>query len=368
MKYMKSLLFVLIISANAIYSLPRFALQYSDNCSSCHVNPTGGGARNENGFYFGKNILSMISPREKDFSLSPKISDNVWLGFDYRTQFLYSQEKKRTDFQDMTGSIYLNVSVAQNIDVSAKYDFVNAIWEAYAIAKILPNNGYIKFGSFTPNFGIRLDDHTAYTRGGDFGLLFSTNTIRGMYLNPFYLETGAELGAYFSDYVFLTASVGKSKFNSIFSADPTFTSRIELTPSIDKLRLSLGASYASAKTRFTGNLLPTEMYGIFGGMGYNRFTISGEYDLASDYLGSDIKSKALMLEASYQIFVGLEAVARYDLFDSDINLPNDEFAHLIFGLEFFPYSFVELRPQYRLNLEDPKVNNNAFVLQLHFWY
>src|SRR3989339_1656985 len=87
------------------FALPRFALGQKDKCSSCHINPTGGLMRNENGFFFGKNVVSMISPRDEDFKLSPKLSESVSFGFDYRSQFLYSQEKKRTDFQDMSGSV-----------------------------------------------------------------------------------------------------------------------------------------------------------------------------------------------------------------------------------------------------------------------
>lgn len=351
-----------------ILPLPRFSLRLNDNCSSCHVNPTGGGMRNENGFFFGKNVISMISPREKDFPLSSKLIDNFSAGFDYRTQYLYSQEKKRSDFQDMTGSIYLNASVSQKIDVAARYDFVNAIWEAYGVAKILPNDSYIKVGSFIPYYGIRLDDHTSYTRGGDFGLLFSGGAIQGLVYHPFYIETGVELGANISKIASLTASIGKSKGNAVFSTDPTFTARFELMPSIDRYVFLLGGSFASTKVRNLGNYNSTKMYGGFAGFGYNRFSLMGEYDIAEDYITAGTKSNAMMIEAAYQLTVGLEAIVRYDSFDPNIDFNDDEHAHLILGFEFFPYSFVELRPQYRFNIENPNVKNDAFVMQFHFYY
>ncbi len=367
-------LVLLIFTSEQSFSLPRFALRYKDKCSSCHINPTGGEIRSENGFFFGKNVISMISPRDKEFPISPKLSDNISFGFDYRSQFLYSQEKKRTDFQDMTGSIYLNAAVSEKIDVTARYDFVWSIWEAYAIAKILPNNSYIKVGSFVPYYGIRLDDHTSYTRGGDFGLLFSTGAVQGLIYSPFYLETGIELGANFSEIASLTASVGRSKSNSTLAVDPTWTARFELTPSFGKVGLSLGASFVSSKTksfdRLTGELsyLPTQLYGVFTGIGFNRFSLMGEYDIASDYVASGTKSSAMMIEAAYQLTIGLEAVVRYDRFDPNSDKSKDEHSHLVLGFEFYPYSFVEVRPQYRLNLENPSVDNDAFVLQFHFWY
>lgn len=364
----------LVLQTVDTFSLPRFALWQKDNCSSCHINPTGGGMRNEDGLNFGKNVLSMISPRDSDFLMSPKISENISLGFDYRTQYIYSGERKRSDFQDMTGSAYLNVAASAKIDVSARYDFVHQIWEAFAVARILPNNSYIKVGTFVPNFGIKHDDHTAYIRGGDYGLLFSKGTIQGLIYNPLYMETGIEVGANLSDELFISGSVGKSKANSIFSTDPTWTSRVEFTPSIEDINLLVGGSFASTKNKIfdsqTGviSVLPTQLYGGFAGIGINRFTLMGEYDIAKDYLGNGIKSNAMMIEAAYQLFTGLEAVVRYDKFDPDNSTANDSFSHLIFGLEFFPYSFIELRPQFRINKHETNGEANSFVLQFHFWY
>ncbi|MDH7605808.1 MAG: hypothetical protein QHH13_12975 [Melioribacter sp.] len=361
-----SLLFFIAIIE--LYSLPRFSMRLGDKCSDCHINPTGGMIRNENGFFFGKNVLSMISPREKDFSLSQKFTENVSFGFDYRSQFLYSQEKNRADFQDMTGSIYLNAGISKKIDVAARYDFVQSIWEAFAIARILPNESYIKIGSFTPYFGIRLDDHTSYTRGGDFGLLFSIGSIQGLIYNPFYIETGIELGANLTDITHLTFSIGKSKFNTTLTTDPTITSRFEITPSLEKINLLFGGSFASTKTKNFGATLNTLLYGGFLGIGTKYFSLMGEFDIAKDYIEKNTNSSAMMIEATYQLMVGLDAVVRYDNFDINTSKEKDEHAHLVIGFEFFPFSFIELRPQYRINLENPNKNNNALVLQFHFWY
>ncbi len=350
------------------FSLPRFSLRYGDRCSSCHVNQTGGMMRTEDGFEFGKNVLSMISPRDKDFPLKPKLSDNISFGFDYRSQFLYSQQKRRTDFQDMTGSLYLGANIAPEINVLTRYDFVNIIWEWYGIAKILPNDSYIKIGSFIPNFGIRLDDHTAYTRGGDYGLLFSTGAIQGLIYNPFFTVTGIELGANLSKNALLTASVGRSKQNGIFSTDPTWTARFEYSPSIEKVRLLFGGSFTDTKIRGTSGFRDSQLYGGFAGIGISRFTLMGEYDLGNNYPLQDSKSSAMMLEAAYQIIIGLEAVIRYDRFDPNTNISNNTFSHWVFGFEFYPYSFVEVRPQFRINMSGPDQKSNSVVVQFHFWY
>jgi len=75
-----------------------------------------------------------------------------------------------------------------------------------------------------------------------------------------------------------------------------------------------------------------------------------------------------MIEAAYQVIKGLDAVVRYDRFDPLADVENEELSRIIVGFEIFPWSFIEIRPQYRIQMEDPSVDNDAFVLQFHFWY
>src|SRR3989339_55710 len=103
----------LVFSTAQIFAIPRYSLQQKDKCSSCHFNPTGGLMRNENGFFFGKNVISMISPRDEDFKLSPKLSESVLFGFDYRSQFMYNAEIKKSDYMDMTGSLYFFAGISR---------------------------------------------------------------------------------------------------------------------------------------------------------------------------------------------------------------------------------------------------------------
>jgi hypothetical protein len=358
-----TLLFLLVNPDS--YSIPRFAVRLGDKCIDCHYNPTGGVVRNENGWNFGKNIMSAISPREQDFAMTPKIGNNITIGLDYRTQFLYSTEKKKSDFQQMTGSIYTNFALSDKINLLGRYDFVQRIWEAYGVMHILPNNGYLKVGSFQPNFGIRLDDHTAYTRGGDLFLLFSGgDTRQGLIYSPWYTEVGVEAGVYISDWAFLTASAGSNiSSNRTFTKDPTYTARLEITPRIGRVGFLLGGSYAAAKIPQT-----SDFYGAFAGFGYKRFTLIGEFDRANNVITAGTKSNIVLVEAAYAITMGLDAIVRWDWLDPNIDVSSDELQHLIVGLEWFPYSFIEIRPQYRFMIEDPNANNDSFVLQFHFWY
>ncbi len=272
----------------------------------------------------------------------------------------------------MTGSIYTNIGLAKEINLIARYDFIYNIWEAYGVANILPGNGYIKVGSFEPYFGLRIDDHTAYTRGGDMYLLFTTGR-NGLIYNPLYTEAGLEIGYQFGDLAFLTGSVGSNLTSgSTLTRDPTYTARLELDPKIGKVNLLFGGSYASTEliqaTSSGPAALPAYFYGFFTGIGYNRFSLLAEFDLGNDVSSDSTKSNYAMAELGYVITIGLEVVVRYDRVDPNTEISNDELQHIILGLEWFPYSFIEIRPQYRFILEDPSVTNDAVVIQFHFWY
>ena len=357
-KLIQLFLFItIILAAVDSFALPRFAVKLGDKCSDCHYNPSGGLIRNSDGWNWGKNTLSMISARDKDFIMSPRISDNISIGLDYRTQYIYSQSSKRTYFQNMTAALHTNFALSKQINLVGKYDFVNVLWEGYGVAKILPANGYIKAGVYVPNYGIRLDDHTAYTR-------------EGLIFNPFYREAGVEIGFFADKWLYVSASAGSNLTDATtnYSKDPTYIARLELTPNLGDIGLMFGGSVASVKLGSAGSTLNTNMYGGFFGFGYDEFTLLAEYDLANDLYFADVKSNMLMVEAAYGLFTGLEAVVRFDRIDYNADVSSDEISRLIFGFEFHPYSFIEIRPQYRLVLEDPSVDNDSFVLQLHFWY
>ncbi|MDP2301001.1 MAG: hypothetical protein Q8N03_01090 [Ignavibacteria bacterium] len=368
MKKLTIVLFVFFVGfISESYALPRFALRTGGACIDCHVNPTGGGMRNESGWGYGKNNLKLFNTYSNDeFEMSPYIGKNILFGIDYRTQYLakFDSTQKRTDFQNMTGAVYLNIEANEYLNLYAHYDFVQSLWQGYAIANILPFKGYIKVGTFSPNFGIRTDDHTAYTRGGDFGILASQ---KGLIYDPFYSETGIELGFNFNEFTNFTVSAGNPS-RALFIKDPTYTTRLQFTPSFGDLNLLAGGSYASYKRGFLGNIRNINMYGGFFGLQLEEFSLLAEYDMAKSIINQDSLSTALMIEVSYRITKGLEAVVRYDRFDRNTEVTKDELSRIVLGVEFFPYSFIEIRPQFRINMEEPKIDNNAFVLQFHFWY
>lgn len=347
-------LLLLIVEASAI---PRFALMRGVQCKDCHYNPTGGIIRNEDGWKYGKNNLRMF--RSSQSEISPAINENISFGLDFRMQYLYSQEKKKSDFQNMALGIYSNIKFSDDINFILEY---GNYFQSYGILNILPFEGYIKAGYFSPNFGIKLDDHTAYTRNGD-GSLLSSSSTKGLIFRSDYLQTGIELGFFPTDFSFITISAGQDKFP--FSKEPVYIGSFELTPSINSINLKLGSSYGVFRN-FDNKF---NLMSFFGGIGFNRFSLLGEFVVANDYVQSGTKSQALMVETSYRILRGLDFVARYDRWIKNTEKMDEYSSHIILGFDFYPFSFVEIKSQYRLYLENPKIDkNNSFVLQFHFYY
>lgn len=376
------LLFILVtLGFTQVFPLPRFALKTGGQCADCHINPTGGNIRAERGWSFSKNKLAMMplpgSDEGEEQELSPKIGKNISFGVDYRTQLLYSDKtprdsSKRIDFQKMTGSIYTNIALSSKMNIFARYDFVWQIWEAYGILNILPNDGYVKAGTFTPYFGIRLDDHTAYTRGGDLGVLFATGKRQGLIYEPRYNITGVEVGYNISDFGLLTLSAG-NRLSSTFITDPDYNARLEFTPAVGDVKFLVGGSFAAFRdfqidAQYNSVQQEVKIYGGFGGFSIGPVSLLTEYDVAQNLLKKDSDASALMAELSYNITNGLDAIARYDAYNPDTKSSGNEFSHIILGFEVFPYSFVELRPQFRINTDAQKNKTNSFVLQFHLFY
>ena len=211
-------------------------------------------------------------------------------------------------------------------------------------------------------------------RGGViWDLLPRVQSKRGLIYDPRYVESGVEVGQYISDFAFITASVGNPRSPNIFVTDPSYTANLELYPTIsDVAALMLGGSVAVFKQQVrSGNkyIYPeVQMYGGYAGIGIGDFTLMGEYDIANNYVKQDSASSAMMIEASYMVLKGLEAVVRYDRFDPLTKRDKDDISRLVLGFEFYPYSFIEIRPQYRIQMEHPSITNDTFLIQFHLWY
>jgi len=253
--------------------------------------------------------------------------------------------------------------------------------EVYGLFKILPGNWYVKGGSFMPDYGWKIDDHTSYTRAGDLGFT-GAGSHAGLFFLPNYYDLGFEVGGSLSS-ISVTAGVfnGSGQKTPVdFKADKAYVAKVEYSGSFSAVNLRFGVSgygYRSYKAA-----------GIHLGLAFSEnLVVLGEMDWTHHFLNvytgaysapqvrENVHTMAAFAEVNYRAMQGLWLIGKYDRFDplrgvsdDDVSAATNSVGRVTVGVEFFPYSFVEVRPQYRYTIERPSISNDVFLIQTHLWF
>jgi len=394
-----SIVFLTIANSSAS-SLPRFALRGGEaSCRGCHVDPTGGRIRTEGGDNFAMKRLAMW-PKESKFSAN--IGEGIRIGVDLRSQFLYFSDYESIPRHDsvsgfdttyrssgaleMALPIYFSAKLSDAVNAFVKTDPVTSDWEGYAAIHYVHTSGdfieagsvvgdaYIKVGAFIPSFGIRFDDHTVFTRGGNAGL--SGFGPAGSMWQHNYKDEGMELGFELFDHAFLTADIlnGNEQFTAMpFKLDPLGPYAIALRgavntgPLMDKqLSAEIGGSlYVHTNEHFHYNngvarpggdsIARTWLSAIHGGLHYGPLSFLAEFDMGNfvyqEHRGGFVDTMhAMVVEASADLTQGLTGILRFDNFyggnvdGSSMNIKT----RIMVGFQWFPVRFLEFRPEVRI--------------------
>ncbi len=362
---MRIIFLILMIAANAAYALPRFAITTGMQCINCHINPTGGELQNSYGSSdFVDDHLRLVPAHAGDFNFNPQLGEDILVGGDVRFQYLYDGSTKNTTFQSMEGSVYSSLHLYTSTRLFVKYDFANTAYEAYGMYNFGSGDTHLKVGAFSPAYGIRLDDHTAYTRRGNFGYLQGIPQV-GLIFGPDYRGLGVELGSKFGDFfVTVDATNGDGFSNINFNSKKAFIGRAEyLTRGVVNFMLG-GSAYLSGGTK---------MYGIHGGAGIGkRLSILAEYDwaksLPSASLPSDATSNAALVEATYYLSNGLYAMGRFDYFKTYADGPY--YSRYVLGVNIYPFPHLDFMPQVRFNTTNAAGASQPFeaLVQSHVYF
>jgi hypothetical protein len=351
---------LLFITAQST-ALPRFASRMGLACSSCHVNPSGGGMRNTFGAAsYGREDLP-VPTWQDGYELdgfSTQLTPFVSIGADFRMLYFSQQtgpSTSRNSFFQMQSDLYLSLQLAKKT-----YIYLNrgnaGRFEAFGLAGVLPANGYIKAGWFVPNFGLRSDDHNIFTREKT---LFAFNGGQ---------DAGIEAGIFPGIFAF-TASVTNGatadRDNNGFKA---LLGRGEVRTEFVGNKVRVGGTYYN-NAHSAG---VTTLQGIHGmaTLGEN-LTVLGEFVKRREYVnaaGRKTLSSIFYFEADYVITQGVDLKAGYEFYDPDTRYATGTESRIVLGVEFFPLPGVELRPMYVLRNEKPTdSSNNQFLALLHLY-
>jgi hypothetical protein len=340
---------------NTVSALPRFSSSTDLKCQNCHIDPNGGGMRNYYGAaMYGRETLPVRAWSQDSTmkNFTTQLNDFVSIGMDMITLFTYQQQRDYTSFYQMQGNLYISARIAPNVLISLTkpldHDF-----EIFGIANIFPANGYMKVGRFTPAYGTRIDDHTAFIRS------------KTVFPNYHREDTGIEIGVSPTSFTW-NAGV----YNGEDGTDPSngwvrlVTTRAETFFRIEDLHFSIGGSGWYNKGIF-GTLT---MYGGFAGFRYKALTINTEIDIKRDqsYLGAN--EFISYLEMNYLITDGVDIKFMYDFYDPDMEYKTGTETRFSFGAEFFPLPGIEIRPLVHFQNQTPgDVKQNEFDVLLHLF-
>jgi hypothetical protein len=295
---------------------------------------------------------------------------------DYRTLFFYEPKGNKSSFFQMQGDLYFDLRLNKKFRIYFDKGLYNG-FEVFGLAKVLPLDGYIKVGKFMPAYGLKIDDHNAFIRGGQYGggefaSVFPAGYPNGLRFGERAEDTGIEFG--FSPSIF---SLNAGIFNGtpgggISGVTGEKTKAIAVRGDINLQTDFANAIIGGSVYHHPHSLGKTQFYGGFGILSIgNNLTLTGEADYVTTY-NSAIKKEAtgmmLYSEISYMIVQGVDAKVSFENYDPNLKLANGSFSTIGVGAEFFPMTGLEVRPTYRFNREKPKeISNDEFLLLFHFY-
>ena len=392
------------------------------SCTACHVNPTGGGMRKVGGHFYGKEILPMFGARPNDQPMklgqrpstrpsagpgemeeeipealsSPRYAGMqpfpfAQLGTDLRLMFYRENgDNAQTSVFPMQIDGYLalrpynpqefnkgRLTLLANVGFLGSRDeqfdgFIDRAFvrEWWALFDDLPYQGYVKVGRFLPAYGWRLDDHTPFIRQEQ--TLSNQDQVTGVELgvNPNYLYAHAS---------FYNATIGTDRWKQPIRADDGFGTT--LSAGYRELLWQAGGSFRFdrgenqnrlwAGANWSLNLHDATDSHRWKGLDWIPLIYLGEFDVVRRSPrggGRAVTGLVAFHEIDVLIMQGLNAKLRYDWEDADIELVDNERHRYTVGVEWHPYTYVEVIAQYRHNAGPGATAGDEFFLQLHGWY
>ncbi len=332
---------------------PWIAIRTGLKCSACHVNRSGGGARNDFGSIYAQTLLTWAPGTVR----SRALNEFLFLGLDFRLRAsgTVSQATPRTSFDLDEAQAYLEARlvrdrVALYIDQTLGPNRAVAR-ELFLLLEKLPLNGYAKAGKLLLPYGLRLKDDAEFVRGIT-GFTYATPD-QGV-------ELGIEPGHWSVAIALANGNVGAAEDDSGKLASVTVA---HVRPGY---RIGLSGS------RNTGDGFRRDVYGGFGGLRLGPLGFLAEADQVEERAqgGAIRRQLVAVVEGDLWLRQGLNAKVTYGHHDRDRDVADDQRVRWRFGLEAFPDPFVQLSGFYILEDDVPQAQDDLdrvlLELRLHF--
>lgn len=397
MKSYFSILIVFFMALASLLSKPSYSLLSGNRCLNCHINPNGGGLRNQLGIY-SKEDASLINTESigmnNFFSFFKNAQEksaeeySLYFGLDGRFQSLkWGAGSDRFKIFDrkifmMQMTPYIAYYLFEWMSVNAQYNLAELTGKLYRGQKswsaginIQPDFEYpmLRFGFIQPSIGRRHDDHTLLIRqtAGQF--------VAYPYLPPDYTEWGAELS--YNYYKWMSATIGAFKSESI-SENFVISKDNKNIPMVDKNKI-----FTLARLEFFPRFFDGMLNLNFGGSYYtgdnfnmmNLFFNAGITDkiaLLTEYASTNKKdlrtTDNFLIELDYQILPSIILFARAEkAFTKELLTETYEWTtyQYVFGANLYLLPYLDIKPEYRIYDRAHVESSTAqYTLQIHFYY
>jgi hypothetical protein len=401
------------------HALPRFAARNGAPCAMCHVNPTGGGMRNQYGRnVYAKHVLPMLVKGEVadpgfNPEWAPSDEHSVAVGADMRLAYLLVDTQYRTDPATgdtrfrlppintlflMQTDVYGAAQLTDTFTFYIDYGIASGNLEAFGLVNPGWANMWIKAGSFLPAYGLKLANHRTYIRE------------EGLGLEPNFRDTGVEVGINPGRHTVVLGMFNGANGQAGLNPDRQFgmSGRADATASLGALNITAGGSAwfepGGAKAIDADDPDETTLETKFGGYvmaSAGRLTYLGEYDVrrnisaggkegettcgtdfdVDDYNPAVRCSAVAYNELDVLVAQGVDINLIYEMYDPDTRLSPNTLARIGGGVELFPSAHTEIKLLFRHTLgdvetadDDPRTfftaassGMNEFIAFAHFF-
>jgi hypothetical protein len=333
---------LLLICAASLLAYPRLSVEHAEPCKNCHFAAGGGGARTEYGNFttaFNELTLPQTKKMMAAHYRKPRVGESLILGFDARYLVLDDGRVFR-----MQTDGFVTVEPLKNMFYHVRIGSVG-VTENYALMTFADNKYSARFGTFTPSFGLHVEDHQAYIRS-------LTGNGPETYLD------GASLSA-----AHLGFEAQVEAFNP--NEQKVFNFNLYRPGTFGPLSYMVGGSY-----RITDEIGPNSFgafphaKAVYGGIAWDRFTAMGEIDVVGKGNDQFVAYGSLTTRIEY----GLYLIGEYNFFDSNRRLETGVDEFLRFSVDLYPIPFFEIRPSYTSYTRGARDGEDQFFVQFHVGY
>jgi hypothetical protein len=355
--------FLAVVSLAVFSTLPRtaaaepyLAVEAGLKCSSCHVNPSGGGKRNSFGTLYARNMLSAraVNLVEGRRPWTGDVSTR-WFGVggDFRGGYEsidVPRSEEQSDWAVSRSTVYAEVRLVPRLltlyadQKIAPDDSENR--EAYLLLTPLQGKVTLKAGQVFVPFGLRLQDDETFVRQAT-GVNFLTPDDG--------VEVGLELAKWSAQLAVIEGRDGAD--------DQISSSAVYVQP-----RWRIGASLHTSEDAFGDRT----MQSVFGGLKTGPIAWLAELSLICDEApAGDNDSYATLLEGNYRLRKGHNLKLGYEFLEPNDDRDEDQQERYSLVWEYNPVQFVQSRVGVRRYNGIPNIaasNRDELFAELHVYF